>query len=302
MRVFLRLVYLGQVDSSDWADAQESGDGRASMLRQINMQVSGSRLTSIGDQTAWDKAAIFDNGGSRDFEFSVRSNNWEGDIMVGIAPLGAELCRDMHCKHGFYFNVENGSFTGVYAQDGTYGKVCSAAWPSNLPAGATFNARFQHGSLLFSVNDGAFATADFDTEIPRDRDYVPAVTICESDTVVEVLRVTPLSCPLDILLGVALLAKKYMVGTILSITTQVLKERVARAKLCNDVAAFEQLLASAISGDLGAVRMAALDSAKDFAKLRSEYDAGRLRPEVAHDLESIWPSPRPKPFKLACLS
>jgi len=85
-----------------------------------------------------------------------------------------------------------------------------------------------------------------------------------------------------------MLGKKYMVKSIVSMTNQALKTRLAEAKCDDAIDAFQQVLAGAIAHDLCAVRMAALDCAKDFAKLRAAYDAGELKPEVANQLEAIW--------------
>merc|ERR1740121_3296614 len=85
-------------------------------------------------------------------------------------------------------------------------------------------------------------------------------------------------CPLDVLLTVAGLAKKYMVKNLMSMITQALKQRVENARAEDNVRAFEDLLAGAIAADMGAVRMAALRVAEGFAALRTSYDAQDLKP------------------------
>jgi hypothetical protein len=84
-----------------------------------------------------------------------------------------------------------------------------------------------------------------------------------------------------VLLDVAVLAKRYMTGSVLSMTIQSLKARLESAKRNDDVATFEQVLVVAIGADIGPLRMAALETAKEFAKLREEYNNNRLKPEVS---------------------
>merc|ERR1712130_109376 len=91
--------------------------------------------------------------------------------------------------------------------------------------------------------------------------------------------------PLDVLLEVASLAKKYMVGDVLSMVTQALKRRLQSAIRSERIDIFEKILAAAIKSDMGAVRMAALEAAKGSTNLRTTYDAKQLQPEVAYELE-----------------
>merc|ERR1712151_288923 len=93
--------------------------------------------------------------------------------------------------------------------------------------------------------------------------------------------------PVPILLTVASLSKKYMVNTVFSMTVQALKKRLAT----DNADMFEEILAGAIAHDIGAVRMAAMDAARNFSALRDRYESASLRPEVAFELEAIWPSP-----------
>jgi len=48
--------------------------------------------------------------------------------------------------------------------------------------------------------------------------------------------------------------------------------------------------------------MAALDCARSFAKLRNEYDAKNLMPDVTSELGAIWPTPSQPVFKAARLA
>ena len=61
------------------------------------------------------------------------------------------------------------------------------------------------------------------------------------------------------------------------------------------------ILAGGIKADMGAVRMAALDLAKNFNGLEEAYDKRQLRPEIMYELVAIWP-PAPAKFELACLA
>lgn len=96
--------------------------------------------------------------------------------------------------------------------------------------------------------------------------------------------------PLQVLFAVAALAKQYMVSGVLSLATQVLKHRLTRAKDAMNIQDFELIVKAAISSDIGAVRMAALDVAKDWEKCKKQYDAKRLSPEVQSEMEAIWPT------------
>lgn len=98
--------------------------------------------------------------------------------------------------------------------------------------------------------------------------------------------------PLDILLKAAEVSKRYMVNGVLSLTTQSIKRRLMNAKIASSISTFERILAASIRADLGAVRMKALELAKDFPKLRTSYDERALRPEVSAELEAIWPMPQ----------
>jgi len=307
MRVFLRLIYTGHVDHADWAHMNEiptsiNYDGDIK-LRQANVEVMASRLTSTGG-TCWASLALLDIGDLDSFEFNWRSDNWSKmTVMVGIAPLDADLGPELYKRAGFYLYCFNGSITSLYAQDGTVNKKFTHPWPSPLPAGEILTLKFQHGILMFSVNGGSFVVAQFNYPIPQKVRYCPAVLFGNASMAIEVVSVPqPHPCPLDIMLSVASLAKKYMVSRVLSMVTHVLKRRLAHAKTCNDTNTFEQILTGAIAADMGAVRMSALDCAKEFAKLRQEYDAKNLRSETTSELEAIWPSPAKAVFEGQLLS
>jgi len=107
---------------------------------------------------------------------------------------------------------------------------------------------------------------------------------------------SPTAPPLSILLTVVLVAKRYMVSTVLSLATQALKSRLGTAKRKSDVVTFETIFASAIAADVGALRLAALDLGRSFDSLRTKYMSKELRPEVQFELEAIWSTP-PSPSK-----
>merc|ERR1712137_1376332 len=96
--------------------------------------------------------------------------------------------------------------------------------------------------------------------IPSGVQYCPAVVLHSENKTVEITS-GPAQCrlcPLDVLLTVAGLAKKYMVRNLMSMITQALKQRVEDARAEGNVREFEDILAGAIAADMGAVRMAAL--------------------------------------------
>jgi len=215
--------------------------------------------------------------------------------MIGIAPRSAVLGSSIYTSYGFYGYVANKSFSTIYGQDGTSARALDEKpWPSELPDNSVIHVKFERESsfLKFSVDDGASVPATFLSPIPAGVDYCPAVNVHSAGKALKVRTIATPRCPLEVLLSVAMLGKKYMVKSIVSMTMQVLKTRLAEAK-CNDaIDAFQQVLAGTSAHDLCAVRMAALDCAKDFAKLRAAYDAGELKPEAANQLEAIW-SPAP---------
>lgn len=102
------------------------------------------------------------------------------------------------------------------------------------------------------------------------------------------------SPPLKILLGVATLAKKYMVAGVLDIVIQALKSRLYSAKKHDEIHDFEAIFAKAIELSLDPVRLVALNLAKDFGKFKDMYDDNSMRPEVAFEMQAVWPMSLPK--------
>lgn len=97
--------------------------------------------------------------------------------------------------------------------------------------------------------------------------------------------------PLRILLDVAMLSKCYIVKPVFSMAVQALKVRLTTAHKHKDRVTFERIMSAAITNDLAAVRLAALDEARKFTDLKAKYDAKALCPEVQSELEAIWPTP-----------
>lgn len=125
--------------------------------------------------------------------------------------------------------------------------------------------------------------------------------------------------PLDVLISVASLAKAYMVQSTLSLVLQTLKGRLEAAKRRGAVSVFERIASGAIKADIGPLRLAALDAARDFATNAEDSDSGsndagtgnavkdkflakQFSPEVQFELEAIWPAPANPPRKRARLS
>jgi len=93
------------------------------------------------------------------------------------------------------------------------------------------------------------------------------------------------------LLSVAKLAKRYMIGNVQSITTQVLKVRLENAVLSEDVDTFQTIFSMAIGVDIIALRVKGIEIAEAFPKLKVSYNAQELSGDVQSELEAIWPIP-----------
>lgn len=291
MRVFLRLLYTGHVDAADWGNAHQSNQNdEVRILRQSNMIVNLPQLSSTGTGD-WNSVFLIDcQGGS--FDFSIRTN--ADYAMIGIAPKDSDLPANMHISSGFYAYKAGSRFLWLYAQDGTSHKEIATQWPDSLPPDSVFHVTYdsERSLLSFAVNGSAPVAAQFTSPIPSDVEYCPAVILRAANKRVEILSGPSqcIPCPLDVLLAVAGLAKKYMVKDLMSMVTQALKQRVEQARAQENVRAFEDILAGAIAVDMGAVRMVALRAAEGFAALRKSYDGEELKPEVAYELEAIWPA------------
>jgi len=117
--------------------------------------------------------------------------------------------------------------------------------------------------------------------------------------------------PLETLLGVSELARKYMVPHVLDAAIEALKLRLYRAAGDRNVTAFQEIWRGAIGAGIDLVRMAALQMVKDTAfecdgeaedqenpthdwgvEIKKAYDARGLLPEIQFELQAIWPPPK----------
>jgi hypothetical protein len=100
----------------------------------------------------------------------------------------------------------------------------------------------------------------FYSSIPSGVRYLPVIAFAEADTQVTIGdKPITRTVPLDILLTVMSLEKRYMVDAVLSITVQATKGRLNHAHKLNDKDTFTNIFTSAISADVGAFRWAALE-------------------------------------------
>jgi len=103
---------------------------------------------------------------------------------------------------------------------------------------------------------------------------------------------TPESIPLEILVDLVALAKKY-ISHIQSGALEVLKARLSAAKDSKDTVTFQRIFQAGIHLDLVPLNLAALVLAKDFQSLHEQFNERRLHAEVLHALEAIWPATPP---------
>jgi len=93
--------------------------------------------------------------------------------------------------------------------------------------------------------------------------------------------------PLDLMLDVVKVAKRYMIDAVLRISIEAVKARLSDAAEKPEL--IETVLAEAIAADLGPVRIAAIKAAESSQALRTKYDERALRPEVQMELQAVWP-------------
>jgi len=98
--------------------------------------------------------------------------------------------------------------------------------------------------------------------------------------------------PLVLLLGVLRVAKKYLADSVTKLVVEVLKTRLAQASGIPETV--ETILAASIAEDIGALRMASIQVAKQSEAMRERYETGELRPEVEAELQALWPPRRPQ--------
>eukprot|EP00929_Paragymnodinium_shiwhaense_P060328 TRINITY_DN30141_c0_g1_i1.p1 TRINITY_DN30141_c0_g1~~TRINITY_DN30141_c0_g1_i1.p1 ORF type:complete len:380 (-),score=70.23 TRINITY_DN30141_c0_g1_i1:359-1498(-) len=290
MRVFLRLIYTGHVDPTDWMTHPGCGasDGKAAdpVLWKANTSVEWPRLTALAP--SW-KSSVMLDAESDSFQFTVKSDNWQNsNLMIGIVPKGAEIGNVLYNSTGFWLHASGGSFTYTYPGSNPLPQ------PIPLRPNASVTVKYDKvkSTFMYSLDGNHFTPVTFRFPIPGNCTFCPAVNFYAANETVEIeMETEKLPCPLGVLLAVTKLARKYMVRGTLSMTTQVLKRRLMDFKAKEDIESFQEIFAAAIGADIGALRLAALDLSRTFIKFREQYDEERLRPEVAHELEAIWPVP-----------
>jgi len=108
--------------------------------------------------------------------------------------------------------------------------------------------------------------------------------------------------PLDVLLDVASLAKKYMVTGTLSIAVEALKARLQATTQPSYIDVFTQVAALAIASDVGPLRMAVIEAAKKCPQVKQAFHDNALPPEVLFELQALWPASAARPQKMARLA
>merc|ERR1712129_571925 len=97
---------------------------------------------------------------------------------------------------------------------------------------------------------------------------------------------TCLELPMPILLDIARLSKKYMVSDTLEMCIDVLKKRLVTAVMSKEVSTFENIFVASLAMDATPLNLAALDAAREFDELHSQYQSRNLSPEVLHALQA----------------
>lgn len=106
--------------------------------------------------------------------------------------------------------------------------------------------------------------------------------------------------PLDLLLGVAGLAKTYQFDGLVRLVLEALKKRILAEIRSGNVTHFEAALSFAIKVDLTPLRLYCLRLAEDAewpSPVRQQFEAQKFTPEVQFELLSIWGQPPPQKRK-----
>eukprot|EP00929_Paragymnodinium_shiwhaense_P044047 TRINITY_DN2259_c0_g2_i1.p1 TRINITY_DN2259_c0_g2~~TRINITY_DN2259_c0_g2_i1.p1 ORF type:complete len:398 (-),score=62.45 TRINITY_DN2259_c0_g2_i1:539-1672(-) len=287
MRVFLRLIYTGHIDESDFAQPEEQSDlvlnsKPLRISKQAGFDIDGPRLRSSG--ASWAPGLLVDAELDR-AQFSVSCRGSAGPAMIGLAPSNTQLGQSIHGR-GAWIYVQHGRIDCTYPG--------SQPVPVQTPVGpsskVTIAFEKSSNSLVYSVDGGTMQVARTVPAPPEGAHYQFALNVPNKGIELDVELKRPcVGPPLDTLISVAILSKKYMVQDLLSLSVRALKARLECAKENACVRSFEAILCGAMSSSLDPVRLAALKLAEDFTKLRQSYDAGELKPEIMHELEAIWP-------------
>eukprot|EP00929_Paragymnodinium_shiwhaense_P041895 TRINITY_DN21754_c0_g3_i2.p1 TRINITY_DN21754_c0_g3~~TRINITY_DN21754_c0_g3_i2.p1 ORF type:complete len:394 (+),score=46.87 TRINITY_DN21754_c0_g3_i2:68-1183(+) len=283
MRVFLRLIYTGHIDDADWRQLATAGGCNGGFLTHTGFLVQGSTARSQID--CWKAGLIL--GPARDkVDITITTPDDSTAVyMVGVVPKDTPVSAGMHNTTGAWLYVHSGTVSDFH---NTRQRPERRSVPPKSKVRVTYDT--SKASLRFYIN-GSFLPPEVSFIPQPGVAYCPALTVHDADLQFHVEDVGSQPCPVDVLLSVSILAKKYMVKDILSSATQALKSRLEDTKTNKCVRTFEKILAHAISGDMGALRQAALRIAEDFEKLRKEYNSEALKPEVMHELEAIWTPP-----------
>eukprot|EP00929_Paragymnodinium_shiwhaense_P056116 TRINITY_DN28095_c0_g2_i1.p1 TRINITY_DN28095_c0_g2~~TRINITY_DN28095_c0_g2_i1.p1 ORF type:complete len:381 (-),score=56.98 TRINITY_DN28095_c0_g2_i1:252-1394(-) len=288
MRVFLRLLYTGHVDEADFAHQKELASQvyrhhPVRVLQQASFSINGSRLTST--DAAWQAGVVLDSR-MDGLDFIVSTADPNAHFMMGVVPMDATVNVNMYYTSGAWIYVHTGHVQVAYPNNQSLPNRPRVVANSELRV--AFDA--STSSLLYSVDGGIMQVAAALPTLPHGAWYRPAITAYTANTAFDVKLRSPCAGPtLQTLLSVTRLAKKYMVRDVLSTSTQALKTRLEGAKAKECVRTFEAIISGAISCALDPLRFFAVKLAEDFSKLREEYIAGSLKPEVMHEFELIWP-------------
>jgi len=95
--------------------------------------------------------------------------------------------------------------------------------------------------------------------------------------------------PLDLLLSVTTLAKRYMTRNVYAILVQAVKGRLEASVKRTDREEFKIIASHAIAADVGPLRMHALRIAETDAKVRKLFESEQLPSEVQFEFEGLWP-------------
>eukprot|EP00929_Paragymnodinium_shiwhaense_P104930 TRINITY_DN69762_c0_g1_i1.p1 TRINITY_DN69762_c0_g1~~TRINITY_DN69762_c0_g1_i1.p1 ORF type:complete len:386 (-),score=78.37 TRINITY_DN69762_c0_g1_i1:115-1272(-) len=296
MKVFLRLLYTGHVDPADWASSgqlEKATNMKMNTLRvmsQSGVTAQGQEFTAQQDR--WSSAVVLD-AGEGDWELMVRSESWGRNFMIGTTSASCTAGTCMYRGQGIFVHVYANKARTVL-ENGAYRPLHAGPEIAN---NTDVSFKYRHATSEFSISVDGEPVERFDVnaKLPDVTRCCPAINFYEEGaSLTATLKSSSPGgpkCPDDVLIAVAQLSKKYMVKRLVSKVTQVLKRRLTDARNNASVEQFQRLLSAAISMDLGALRMAALEDAKAFTKLREQYDAEALQPEVMFELEAIWPSP-----------
>lgn len=303
MRVFLRLLYTGHVDSSDWdvVSSKPSDDAKqesgVNVMKSVRVESKGRCLSSLAGTSDWNSGVKLGCGDGNSFDVTISIEDAVNNY-VGLGILSEDA--DISGVYGFQnagYGLEIPNLT-LWAEDGSDGSEISDGAANSFAQGDMASVTMQFSCstgtprLHYSFNGGKSIEAVFDYAIPSRVRYHPAIVFAEADTKVRIedKAITKI-VPLDILLAVMMLAKRYMVDVVLSIAVQAVKGRLNDAHKSNDTGTFAKIFASAISADVGALRWLALEKSKKFSEMRAMYDEGKLQSEVQHELAGLWPIP-----------